>query len=751
MPEHDKYWIRFMKLLRLIIFLGVCLGVISQSLWASSAAPPKIGLALSGGGARGAAHVGVLKVIEELGITVDYVAGTSMGAIVGALFAAGYSAAEIEELMAQTDWSEALTDRPHRREHTMRQKDLESEFMIPHKMGFNKGEVQFPLGVVEGQHLDQIFQRLFLPVRGIRDFDDLDIPFRAVATDLVTGDEVVMSSGSLPDALRASMSVPGIFAPVRLDGRMLVDGGMSNNLPISVVRDMGAEIVIAIDISSPMLKAEELNSVLNVSLQMTNFLTRKNTEVQLAMLSDRDVLLVPDLEGASSTAFDKFEPIIGMGYESADANRSQLAALSYQTATAEPGSDKGEPMSERELGDYMVSFVLLDNESALSDELIMSRLELEIGQALDVDLLETNLDQVYSLDVFETVTYDLVTDEHGETGVRVTALPRAWGPNYLQVGLEFSDDFSGNSDFKIGMAYTRNALNSLGGELRVQAAFGREEELSFDFYQPIDREARWFIEPQVFANRQKYNVFIDETLLSVLEIKGVGGIMGLGRNFNSRNLIRMDYEYFRGDADETSGVLPFPLDDNVDIGDLTLQFQHDSQDSFAFPTEGHQHRIGYLYADKSLGAAFDYQQAWATGLFAFTRGKNTAVIHYEAGYSFQDRAPVERWWRLGGFGRLSGLIPNQLSGRHMGLVTLGYYRRLNDIKILPVYAGISLEAGNTWNFADDIDIDDLRTSGSLFVGAETPVGPVYLSWGHASNGDNTIYFYLGRPFSIRRF
>ena len=248
---------------------------------------PKIGLALSGGGARGSAHIGVIKALEELNVPIDYIAGTSMGAIVGGIYAAGYNADELKQILEEMDWTDAISDSLPRREHTMRKKALDSEFLIPFRVGLNKGGIQLPLGVVEGQHLDQVFHRILLPAQGIRDFDQLPIPFRAVATDLVTGGEVVLSSGSLADSLRASMSVPGVFAPVKIDGLILVDGGMVNNLPINVVRDMGADIVIAVDISSPLLTEEQLTSVIKVTEQLTGFLTRRNTMRQIATLETR--------------------------------------------------------------------------------------------------------------------------------------------------------------------------------------------------------------------------------------------------------------------------------------------------------------------------------------------------------------------------------------------------------------------------------------------------------------------------------
>jgi NTE family protein len=646
------------------------------------------------------------------------------------------------------NWSGALSDKLPRREQSMRKKDLDAQFLIPYRVGFNKGGIQLPLGVIEGQHLDQVFHRILLPVQGITDFDRLSIPFRAVATDLVTGQEVVLSSGSLPDALRASMSVPGAFAPVQLNGQMLVDGGMSNNLPVNVVRDMGADIVIAVDISTPLLTEEQLVSVLSVAEQLTGFLTRRNTEEQIASLGPGDILLVPDLEGVSAADFEHADEIAQKGLEAAMARREELAALSLPQVR-DPAERA--PLLEHALPAYLVQFITINNGSVLDDEIIRSRLELIPGQPLDILALEKSVDRVYGLDVFESVTYNLVRNEAGEQGVEINAKARSWGPNYLQFGLEFSDDFSGNNEFKIGAAYTRNALNSLGGELRVTAAFGREDELIFDFYQPLDTGERWFIEPQAFLRREQFNVWEDDSLIAKLDIAGYGARLGFGRNFSTTDLVRMDYQYFRGNADLVVGVLDFPLDDDVKIGELLFEYRHDSLDSLWFPTEGMFHRLDFRLARDAFGAAFDYEQASATGAFSFSSGKNTVLMSYEAGYSFDDAAPVERWFELGGFARLSGLIPDQLSGRQLGLFSLAYLRRLNDIDILPAYAGITLEAGNVWNYADDISFGDLRKSGSIFVGAETPLGPVYLAWGYSDSGDNTFYFYLGNPFRRTRF
>jgi NTE family protein len=625
----------------------------------------------------------------------------------------------------------------------MRSKDLDREFLVPYRFGFNRGSFQFPLGVVEGQHLDQVFQRLLMPVVGVTDFDRLPIPFRAVATDLVTGDEVVLGQGSLANSLRASMSVPGVFAPVTIDDRLLVDGGMSNNLPVDVVREMGADIVIAVDISSPMLSREELTSVLSVTEQLTNFLTRRSTEKQIGSLDPRDVLVVPDLEAFTSADFNQAMDIVQSGYEAAEGQRDQLAQLSLH-ARRTPRDPPHVPT------EVAVDFVEIENDSVLDDRIIRSRLDVQPGQSVELSSLNASVDEMYSLGVFQSVTYDFVEGDEGESGLVIDARRRDWGPNYLQFGLELSSDFAGISDYTIGAAYTRNALNSLGGELRVLGSLGRVNELAFDFYQPIDREARWYIRPEAYWSNETYRLWSGDANIAELDIEGWGTIVSVGRNFSTRNRLQLGYRYGRTDV----GVLigdPGIQTPYIDVGELRLEYLHDSLDSIWFPTRGALHRVDYRHASEALGAEEAYDQATADGTMAFSLGRTTAALSYELGYSFEDDTGVENWYRLGGFGRISGLAPDQLLGSQVALARLALYRRLNQLDLLPAYAGFTLEAGNTWVSSDEIGFDDLRYAGSLFIGAESPLGPLYLAAGYADSGDFAVYFYLGNPFRVSRF
>ena len=284
------------------------------------------------------------------------------------------------------------------------------------------------------------------------------------------------------------------------------------------------------------------------------------------------------------------------------------------------------------------------------------------------------------------------------------------------------NDFSGSSDFKIGAGYTRNALNSLGGELRVIASIGREDELRFDFYQPIDLEANWFVNPQMSWKRQNYRLWSNDTQSAEYEISGGGVKLGLGRNFQTTDLLRLDYRFGRARSDLITGTPVPEAGDRIDIGEFLLNYRHDSLDSLYFPTTGMSHDQSYRYADEALGSSIDYQQLGGIGTLSGSWGKNAASFNYALGYSFDDRAPLERWYQLGGFGRLSGLAPDQLSGRHSALLAMALYRRLNDVQFLPAYAGLTLEAGNVWNFRSDIGFDDLRYSTSCFSVRNHPSG-----------------------------
>lgn len=402
---------------------------------------PKIGLALSGGGARGAAHVGVLKVIEELQIPIDYIAGTSMGAVIGGLYASGMNSDEIEHQLNTIDWTTVFDDKPARPERSQRRKNDDRLYLVDGKIGINDAGLNLPKSAVEGQKFNLILKSLTLPVTNVNNFDDLPIPFRAVAMDIATGDEVVLGEGDLATAMHASMAIPAIFSPIKLDGKILVDGGAANNLPISVVRNMGADVVIAIDISTPLLEQEDLDRPLAVIAQLTGLLTRRNVESQLETLTEDDVLIIPSLESVGSMSFDRVIEAVQQGEQAATKQQVRLSTLSLGNKQYESHVKTQKPSTWQH---PTVEFVRITNNSQLSDEVIQRHLDINVGEPLDIKNIEKGIETVYGLDIFESVRYDLVT-ENGETGVMVSAKEKSWGTDSLQTGLELASDTDGDS------------------------------------------------------------------------------------------------------------------------------------------------------------------------------------------------------------------------------------------------------------------------------------------------------------------
>ncbi len=709
----------------------------------NQAVRPKIGLVLSGGGARGAAHIGVLEVLEEMHVPIYCITGTSMGSIVGGLYASGKSTAEIRKALTSIDWADAFNDNIPREDRSFRRKRDDDLYLVQHKPGIgDDGKIKLPTGLMQGQKIDLIFRELTLPVSDIRDFDKLSIPFRAVATDITTGDAVVLSSGDLAKSMRASMSVPSIFAPVEIDGRLLVDGGVSNNLPVDVARDMGAEIIIAVDISTPLKKREELISALSITAQLSGILTRRNTEEQIASLSDKDILIVPDLGGISSADFGQSDEAIPKGRLAAEQHRGQLAGLAISQADY---ANIIQALPERETTPPVIDFIKLDNQSRISDAVIMARLHVKTGELLDVQALERDIGIIYGLELFENVAYDVV-EEDGRKGLIIHAKERSWGPNYLQLGLEIGDNFKGDSTYNIGAAYTRTAINRLNGEWRTAVQIGEIPGISTGIFQPLDVDSRYFIHPRLFYAKGNYNVFTpDADLIAQYRVSRYGIDIGGGRELGEWGEARLGYRRYAGNLKVRIGEPTLP-EEHFNSGELYGRLTVDKLDDLNFPRSGYFGRLEYLWSDTALGADTDFDQILFNGGFAYSWDRNTLL----AGATFfttpDNDAPIQNLFRLGGLFKLSGYQVDELSGQQLGLLKLIYMRRIGDFNLLPIYLGGSLEAGNTWQDTDDIEFGNLVGAGSLFVGLDTFIGPLYIAYGVAENSHDSFYLYLGKIF-----
>ena len=706
----------------------------------------KIGLVLSGGGARGAAHIGVLKVLEELKVPVDYIAGTSMGSIVGGLYAAGYSPEQIKTILEQTDWNKTFSDQSSRPDKPFRRKLDDKGFLIKSRLGYNDGSIQFPLGVLQGQHLEQTFAEMTFPVRQIRNFDDLSIPFRAVAADLETGQAVIIGDGNLATAIRASMSIPGLLAPVEWRGKLLVDGGIANNLPVDVVRDMGADVVIAVDIGSPLRNKDGLNSVLDVSQQLIGLLTIDNILEQKASLKPSDILIVPELGNFNSANFADATSVIDAGIEATEAIAAQLAEL---TVDEQQGLVR-QPLDTSEDATTIISFITFDNNSRLDDKVLLSRMSTQIGQPLILSELHQDIDKIFGLDVFQEVHYEIV-QQGDRSGLLITAEKKSWGPNYLRFGLALSDNFSGDDDYNLGVSYTRTSINDRGGEMRSEFRVGQNSGFDVDWYQPLDYAQRYFVNPELSIVSTTFNVFDGATQIGEVDVDYYQAMLRLGHNFGDNAALSLELLKGGGDIEVGAGLVPEKDLGKFDVGELRAIFSYDSLDNLNFPQQGTDFDLGYRKSSNALGADDEYEQ-YATGYSKFiTQNNKTFFYQFQAGYSDADDVPIYRDFNLGGFGSLSGLEANELLGSYSGLLTVGGYKKLGNSGFFPIYAGFSLEYGNVWQAKDDISFNNALFAGSLFIGADTYLGPFYLAYGRTENDESAVYLFLGNPFNTNNF
>jgi NTE family protein len=704
---------------------------------------PKIGLVLAGGGAKGAAHVGVLKVLEEMRIPIDYVAGTSMGSIIGGLYASGMSPQEIEREIRKIDWKDVFIDEPKREDRSFRRKQDDVLYVFKVKPGFNDGKVELPLAYVHGQKFDLQLNRLTLRVNHIKDFDHLPIPYRAVATDLETGKEVVLRSGSLARSLRASMAVPGAFDPVEIDGKLLVDGGLANNIPVSVARAMGADVVIVSDLGSDLLTREQITGALDVAGQMVNFLFALNSQEQLRSLGPQDVHITSKLGDIGAGSFGRIGEAMPLGEvaarEAAEAlRRYSLSQDEYNRHLAARWNPKADGRT--------LAFVRIENQSGVSDEVISSYITTKPGETLDIARLEEDIQQIYGLEIFESVRYDLV-EENGKTGVVIQAREKSWGPGYLQAGLITSSNFEGDVAFRLGMTYTHTQINPLNGEFRIGAQVGDEPAIFAEIFQPLDPAARYFAQGKLGYFTRTVNLFDGAGNKTAEDVaRGFELDAALGRQFGTWGEVRLGYRRATGTISVNTGA-PAP-DQDFDSGEFFVRLTDDKLDSLYFPTKGHVGRAEWRISREDFGADTDFDQVTLGYQHAYSWGRNTLIGGLTVNTTLDDDAPIQSLYRLGGFLRLSGYGQDQLSGQQAGLARLIYMRRINDIQFFKAYAGASLELGNVWQDTSDIGFDDTIFAGSAFIGADTPIGPLYFGYGRNDTGEGSLYLFLGPLFSF---
>jgi NTE family protein len=710
---------------------------------------PRIGLVLSGGGARGIAHVGVLRVLEEMHIPIDAIAGTSMGAVVGGLYASGLSAAEIESVFASVDWADAFSDRPARVGLNYRRRSEDRDYLVRLPLGFRDGRFLLPSGLIQGQKLTQLLRSRTLQVSGVTDFDQLPTPFRAVATDLETGGAVVMGDGDLTTALHASLSAPGLFAPVERNGRLLVDGGIANNLPIDVARAMGVDRLIVVDVGFPLGQRERLGSVTDVASQMLTILIRRQADLQASLLAGSDVLVSPDMPRTSSYSFTNLARTLAAGTRAAEMRREELAALAIPPAQYQQyqAARRREPYQPRIRA---VGVQPNSQRHAADTDLLFGELA---GQPFDPARLARGIDRAYGQGRLEMLDYQLQPvpgSAPPQADLAFQVRENAWGPNYIRVGLRLQDDFEGNSTFDAAARLVVTELNRYGAEWIWDGQIGGNPRLGTQLYLPFSLQHRWFIEPAALWQIREVPQFAGEERIGLLRVRTLRFGGALGRELANFGEIRAGAERELGRSRARYGDGSEPAMD-FQHNELYARLSFDTLDSAAFPQRGAAARLEWRgqVSDRRIERVSDAVNIDLRG--ARSWGKSTVMAWFSGGALLDSQFVDERsLYTLGGFMHLSGLPAESLTGPNFGVARLIYYRKIGSggegFLNVPLYAGLSLEAGNVWNRRADVSLSSARRNASLFFGMDTFLGPAWFAAGYDSRGRHAFYLSLGRGF-----
>jgi len=706
---------------------------------------PKTALVLSGGGARGLAHIGVLKVLRDFRIPIDLIVATSMGSIVGGAYAAGRTPEEMEELVRDADWETIFSHRPPRQSLSFRRKEDDRRFIGQTEFGVGKDGLVLPRGALGTHNLEEFLRIVARSGSETRHLDELPIPFRAVATDLVTGELVILSDVPLSIAMRASMSVPGAFAPTNVDGRLLGDGGLTRNLPVEVARDMGAEVIIAVNVGTPLLPREALSSALGVAEQMINILTEQNVGMSLRTMTPADILISPDLHDVTFVDFARSAEIIRRGEAVARELAARLAALSIDGrayAAWEALRLRNPAAVAGPIAAVVTEGFVRANPDALARE-IKERAGIEPGRPVSEAQMIDAARIVYGIGEFERV--DVRTEvQDGAPVVVLDVDEKPWGPNYLRlVGYAFGD-FRTESRFSITAQHTRTWVNSWGAEWRNEIQLGSTRRFSTSFYQPLAAGSPWFVEPLVQYEQTDADLFgPGNQRTDRVAIARSDFLATLGRRLGNIAVARIG---LGRELDRTTPAISSRLEGASKQGATYARFGTtvDTLDDANFPRHGYlfdANATRVLYGSGDSSNVETYQVSLLT---AATVGRLSFLESFFGGRSRDDHNAFS----LGGFLNLTGTPAGSIAGSQAALVSVIAFYRMGDLP--PAlgrgwYAGASIEAGNVWARRSDVSFGDVKKAGALIFGLDTLAGPLYLAWGHTYHGASSFILLLGGP------
>ncbi len=707
---------------------------------------PRIGLVLAGGGAKGGAHIGALKVLEDLRVPVDCIAGTSIGALVGAGYATGQPATEIEKFVTGIDWAGVIGGVGRRTLEPIEQKRLALDAGSNVQMGLIDGKIVTPSGLADSSAIDDLLRAYVARARTVSDFDELPIPFRAVATDMMTGDMVVLDHGDIATAMRASMAIPGAFSPVVLDPWILSDGGMVRNIPVDVARDTCADVVIVVNLVEPPPTREKLVQAQQLLSRSMDVMFEVNEKAQLATLTDRDILINVPMGDISTADFDRLPETIPLGEAAARKAAGRLAALAVPAPqyAAWRRSVNTSQVIEAKVADVRVEGLEYVNPAYLH-----TMTAVEAGDVVAAGDISDDARRMAALDELDSVAYRLEGDPEAAT---LVWLPKeiSLGQSVLRPTLGLFADGGGDFKFLMGLQHVRHWINPLGAQWRNQVQIGDESFLKTSFYQPLDIAQRTFVEPGAFLERIVEDVYDHGDRLATYEFVDVGGRIDLGLNASRYAQLRLGYVFDQRRTRIDTGLPALP---QIDADDAGLEFfaRYDSRDTATFATEGLAAALRYEQIDDSLGSDRNWERLEAGIRRSISVGKYVTWLSLAGGTDLDSDLPADRFFSMGGSRVLPGYQHDELRVSDYWVAESSFLRRLktlSPIKNQAIYAGLGLQAAGLYDRLDVVGADDEEViyGGYLFLAGPTALGTFTLGVGFAE-GDANVWLSVGKPIT----
>lgn len=707
---------------------------------------PKLCLVLSGGGAKGLAHIGVIKALEEQNIKPDCVVGTSAGALIGGLYASGMNAKELEKSIRSIDFDEVLYYRPKRKEFTQytRDMDYKSNDMLDITLS-KDGTIELPQFVLNSVKIEEVLRNLLVKYPQNIDFDDLPMRFRAVATDISNGEKVVLSKGQLSQALRASMAIPAVFSTVEMNNTLLSDGMISSNLPIEVAKNLKAERIIVVNVDSGLLKKDEIKNFFDVSEQLLNILVDKNVEREKKLLNKNDIYIGIDTKDIKNLDFSKLDDAIKRGYDAVKNNHTTKVALSSIPKNYYSENKKNTISANNDTVYISQIYFNIDNKSYSKN--IKNIVSVKEGDIFEIEKINKDIRDLINSGYVDSINYEITKNDQNYK-LTYNIKTKDVSKNSYHIGLEVESSKIENQSISLYLSHRNQWVNNLGGEWRNYLTLGKTSEMISEFNQPITDKQDWLIRPSLsFAYENNY-AYLDNSLdtttqyntnrqnISIMAGKSIEnlGEWSIGASWNRDELKK----------ESSNPLLPIPSDKS-DYVTLDANLIIDQLNDIYIPTDGYLFHLNTKISPTKKSNEDRFIQANLLGIYAIQKDKQSITFTAEA----QGRQANESIFlspiKLGGYHHLSGYEKNQFIGNYM-IYGSATYRYLTSLKLFgePLMVGTSLEAGNIWDDIDDVSLNNAKYAGSVFGAIKTPIGPIQLGVGMNKNGDSNIYFYLGR-------